>query len=184
MNKTKKITTCALLVSSAAILVWISKLIPSPWLQGGSVTLASSVPIIAAAVIFGVKWGLCTSFVFALIQMMSGFYPPPAGTFADYTLVVLLDYILAFGVYGLAGLFCKKNKSAAVPVSGFIVMCMRYVCHILSGILIWGAYAENRSVLSYSLIYNGTYMIPEIIISTVMLVFLRKFISKKATAVR
>lgn len=179
MKKTKKLTTCALLISTATVLSWLSKLIPSPWLQGGSVTLAASVPIIAASLIFGVKWGVCTSLVFSMIQMMTGFYPPPVQNFINYLLVVLLDYVFAFGVYGLSGIFFKKNKPVTVPVSGFIVMSLRYICHILSGILIWGVYAENQSILSYSLIYNGTYMIPEIIITTVALAILSKFIMKK-----
>ncbi|MDD4690390.1 MAG: energy-coupled thiamine transporter ThiT, partial [Eubacteriales bacterium] len=46
---------------------------------------------------------------------------------------------------------------------------LRYVCHILSGVIIWGVYAEEgQSVLAYSIIYNGTYMIPEIIITTIV----------------
>lgn len=180
MNKTQKITTCAMLIAASTVLAWLSKLIPSPWLQGGSVTIASSVPIIAASIIFGTKWGLATSLVYALIQMMMGFYPPPTQTFINYLLVVVLDYILAFGVYGLAGLFYKKDKPITIPVSGCIVMCMRYVCHILSGLLIWGVYAEDQSIVAYSLTYNGSYMIPEIIITTVVLALLQKFISKKA----
>ena len=180
MNNTKKITTCALLIAASTVLAWLSKLIPSPWLQGGSVTLASSVPIIIASIMFGTKWGLTASVVYAVIQMMMGFYPPPTQTFVNYLLVVLLDYILAFGVYGLAGLFYKKDKPITIPISGFIVMCLRYVCHILSGLLIWGVYAEDQSIVAYSLGYNGSYMIPEIIITTVVLALLQKFISKKA----
>lgn len=180
MNKTKKITTCALLVSAAVVLAWLSKLIPSPWLQGGSVTLASGVPIIAASIIFGTKWGLLTSLVFALIQMMTGFYPPPVQNFTSYLLVVLLDYILAFGVYGLASLFCKKDKPNSIPIAGVIVMSARYLCHILSGLLIWGVYAENQSIIAYSVTYNGSYMLPEIIITGVALALLKKFIAKKA----
>ena len=68
-------------------------------------------------------------------------------------------------VYKLSG---KRTYSAAF--SGFVVTLLRYICHIFSGILIWGVYAkEGQSVLAYSLIYNGTYMIPEILITTVVL---------------
>ena len=171
MNTTKKLTASALLTALATVLMWVSKLLPAPWLQGGSVTLASMVPIITAGILFGTKWGLCSSLAYALIQMMFGFYPPPTQTFFSFALVILLDYVLAFGVLGLSGFFYSllRKKLFAAAVSALIVTTLRYVCHILSGILIWGVYAgEGQSVLTYSLIYNGTYMIPEIIISTVV----------------
>ena len=177
--KTKKLTTCALLVATATVLAWLSKLIPAPWLQGGSVTLASAVPIIMVSLIFGLKWGVSSSLVFAIIQMMTGFYPPPAQNFIDYLLVILIDYIIAFGVFGIACVFRRKNIPFSIPFSGFMVTVMRYICHIISGLLIWGVYAgEGQSVLIYSLVYNGTYMIPEIIITTSVLALISGFIAK------
>jgi len=177
MKTTKKLTTSALLVALATVLMLLSKIIPTPWLQGGSITLASMVPIILAGIMFGTKWGLCTSLVYALLQMMFGFYPPPTQTFIYFVLVVFLDYIFAFGVLGLSGTFYNLfgKKSISIPLSGFIVTFLRYICHIISGITIWGVYAaEGQSVLAYSLIYNGSYMIPEIIITTVVLALLCK----------
>jgi len=157
--------------------MWVSKLIPAPWLQGGSVTIASMVPIILVGIMFGTKWGLLSSLTYALLQMMFGFYPPPTQTFLSFVLVIFLDYIVAFGGLGLSGiiynLFGRKPLSAGI--AAFTVTLLRYVCHILSGILIWGVYAgEGQSVFSYSLIYNGTYMIPEIIISTVVTTLILK----------
>ena len=183
MNTTKKLTFSALMTALATVLMLISKMIPAPWLQGGSITLASMVPIIIVGIIYGTKWGLCASLSFALIQMMFGFYPPPTQTFLYFLLVVLLDYIFAFGVLGLSGTIYNVlgKKNFAIPVSAFLVTLLRYICHILSGILIWGVYAEEgQSVLAYSLIYNGSYMIPEIIISTIVtsLIFNIKFLKK------
>ena len=171
MKTTKKITVSALMIALATVLMWVSKLIPAPWMQGGSVTLASMVPVITVGILLGTKWGLFASVAYALLQMMFGFYPPPTQTFFNFALVVLLDYIFAFGVLGLSGLFYKMlgKKYFAIPISAFIVTLLRYICHIFSGILIWGVYAgEGQSVLIYSLLYNGSYMIPEIIISTVV----------------
>ena len=183
MNTTKKITTCALLIALATILMLLSKIIPSPWLQGGSVTLASMVPIIFASILFGTKWGLCASLVYAIIQMIFGFYPPPTQTLLNFLLVVLLDYIVAYGVLGLSHIIYSltgKTKFSIIFAS-FTVSALRYICHIISGILIWGVYAEEgQSVLIYSIIYNGSYMIPEIIITTVVtaLIFNIKHIKK------
>ncbi len=181
MSKTKKLTVSAIMVALATVLVIISKLIPAPWLQGGSITLASMVPIIAASIILDFKWGILTGIVFSIIQMMTGFYPPPTQNFLNFFLVVMLDYVVAFGVLGLAGTFYRlmHKKSWAIAISGVIVTTLRYVCHILSGILIWGVYAEEgQTVFAYSLTYNGSYMIPEIIITGVVLSLLSKFIIK------
>lgn len=183
MNTTKKLTTSALMTALATVLMWVSKLIPAPWLQGGSVTLASMVPIICVGILFGTKWGLCSSLAYALIQMMFGFYPPPTQTFLNFALVILLDYVFAFGVLGLSGAVYKASgkKFFSVALSAFTVTLLRYICHILSGILIWGVYAEEgQTVLAYSLVYNGTYMIPEIVISTVVagLIFKSKILRK------
>ncbi len=178
MKRTKKLTTCALLIATSIILALISKLIPSPFLQGGSVTFASAVPIIMASILFGLKWGLATSVSYAFLQLISGFYPPPTQNLLSFFLVVMLDYIIAFGVYGIACLFYKKDKPVTISLCGFIVTTLRFICHILSGVLIWGVYAEEgQSVFSYSLIYNGSYMVPEIIITTVTLWILTKFIT-------
>ena len=182
MSKTKKLTISAIMVALSAVLVIISKLIPAPWLQGGSITLASMVPIIAASIILGTKWGVVCGFVFSLIQMMTGFYPPPTQTFLNFVLVVLLDYVIAFGVLGLAGMFYRMlgKKVWSVTISGVIVTFLRYICHILSGIFIWGVYAEEgQTVLAYSITYNGSYMIPEIIITGVVLSLISNMILKQ-----
>lgn len=181
MSKTKKLTLCAVMVALATVLALVSKIIPAPWLQGGSITIASMVPIIVVSIVAGTKWGVLSAFVYSLIQMMTGFYPPPTQTLLYFILVVVLDYVAAFGVLGLAGFFCDMlgRKNWAVPVSGAIVALGRYICHIISGILIWGVYAEEgQSVLAYSLIYNGSYMVPEIIITAVALVALTPVIKR------
>lgn len=175
MNTTKKLTASALMIALATVLMWVSKLIPAPWAQGGSVTLASMVPIILTGIMFGTKWGLCSSFAYALIQMLFGFTPPPARTLLGFIAVILLDYLFAYGVLGLGGFFYRLFGSKSAP-AGFAVTFLRYVCHIISGVVIWGIYAkEGQSVFLYSLIYNGTYMLPEIIITTLTLSFLEHF---------
>jgi len=171
MKKSFKLTVSAIMVALAFVLAWVSKIIPSPWLQGGSVTIASAVPIIVVSLMCGNGWGILASFVYAILQMMTGFYAPPTPDFVSFLLVILFDYVFAFGVYGIAGVFYNTmgKKNFAIPVSGCIVMILRYICHIVSGIFIWGVYAEGQTVLAYSVTYNGGYMIPEIIITTAVL---------------
>ena len=183
MSKTKKLTVSAVLIALAFSLMMLSKALPAPWLQGGSVTLASMVPIILISVLLGTKWGLLSGFVYALLQMMTGFYPPPAPSFLSLVAVIFLDYVGAFSVLGLANFFSRLlgGKPWTIPVSGAIVTGIRYIFHILSGILIWGVYAEGESVFLYSLTYNGSYMIPEIIITTIVLAIVGPKIREKFT---
>ena len=178
MSKSKKLTLCAMLVALSFTLMLISKLIPAPWLQGGNITIASMVPIIAVSLLLGTKWGILSGFVFSLLQLITGFYPPPAQNFISFFLAVMLDYILAFSCLGLAHFFYSVSgkKKWAVGFSGFAVTIIRYICHILSGLVVWGVYAGDNSVLVYSVVYNGTYMIPEIIITTVTLSFLSRWL--------
>lgn len=181
MTKTRKLTTSAVLIAMSAVLMMISKMLPMVWMQGGSVTIASMVPIIAISLIIDCKWGILSGVVFAIIQMMTGFAPPPTADLMNFVLVIFLDYIAAFGVPGTAGAFYKilGGRIWAVPVSGVISVALRYICHIVSGVLIWGVYAEEgQSVLAYSVIYNGGYMVPEIIITGTVLAVLAKFITK------
>ncbi|MBE7012817.1 MAG: energy-coupled thiamine transporter ThiT [Ruminococcaceae bacterium] len=181
MTKTKKITLSAILVAMATVLAMISKIIPAPWLQGGSVTIASMVPIILVSIIIDCRWGVLAAIVYSLIQMLTGFYPPPTQTFFNFFLVIFLDYIAAFGFLGFAGAVYRATgcKKWSAPLAGITVTAARYVSHILSGILIWGVYAEEgQSVLAYSLIYNGTYMIPEIIITAIVLTALTPIFKK------
>ena len=181
MSKTKKLILSAVMASLSFALVLASKLLPSPWTQGGSITIASMTPIILASILLGTKWGILSGLVFSLIQMITGFYLPPVTTFLTFIAVILLDYILPFSVLGLAGFFAKLtgNKIWSIPLSGTIVTFLRYILHTLSGIIIWGAFTDAESVPIYSIVYNGSYMIPEIIITTTVLAVIAPKINNK-----
>ncbi len=173
MTKTKKLTLSASMTALSFVLVMVSKVLPGPWAEGGGITLGSMVPIIVVSLILGTKWGLLSGFAFSLIQMITGFYLPPVTTFLSLVGVLFLDYVFAFSILGTADFFAKLmgNKIWAIPLSGTIVTGIRYIMHILSGLLIWGAFADTENVFWYALLYNGSYMIPEMIITTVVLSF-------------
>ena len=118
-----------------------------------------------------------------LVSMVMGFYPPPVTTFINYVLVVLLAYVLAFSLIGLARLFAKAirgNRILSVGFGSFVAVFCRLVCHVLSGVLIWGCYApEGMSVWAYSIGYNGSYMICETIVSTVVMCLLASVLDFK-----
>ena len=65
-----------------------------------------------------------------------------------------------------------KNDSIAIALGGAVVTTIRFICHFISGATIWKDYADGAPVLEYSLKYNASYMLPELIITIVGLVVL------------
>jgi thiamine transporter len=135
--------------------------------QGGSITLASMVPIIWLALRRGPKVGVITGIIYGLIQFAMMPYIAPATNPLIAGIQVLLDYPIAFGVLGLAGYFPKYPAvGAAVGVA------LRFVMSFISGAFIWASiYAPGLDPYVYSAVYNGSYMLPELII-TVFVIFL------------
>jgi len=132
--------------------------------QGGSITLASMVPIIWLALRRGPKIGLTAGFIYGLVQLvvMPHIYFLPQ---------VLLDYSLAFGCLGLAGFFQKRWALTGVVVA----ITGRFVMHLISGALFFASYAPaGMNPWVYSGIYNGSYLLPELVISLFVILLLQK----------
>ena len=97
-------------------------------------------------------------------------------------LVIGLDYVLAFGVLGLAGTIAKpiRNQYVAAAAGTGLVLLLRYACHVASGILIWDSYAPpGQPVWLYSVVYNATYMVPELLITTAVMLLLTKYVKPR-----
>ena len=157
---TKVLTEVAILVALATVLSYI-RFVVFP--QGGSVTLASMVPLIILSYRRGWRVGIFACLVYGLIQ----FYQDPwMLNWAQF----ILEYPVAFGVIGLAGLFKGKELIGAVVGLG-----SRFLAHTLAGVVFWSEYAPpGMSPILYSIIYNGSYMLPEIVISGVFVYALVK----------
>lgn len=192
--KTRRLTESALLIALGTVLALLTNYIPFLNLPyGGSVTIFSMVPLIILSFRYGIGWGFFSGIVFGILQMAIG---ATTGVFAGAELYVvifsiLLDYILAFAVVGLAGMFRNKigNPFVSIGVGSLIVCLLRYLTHVVSGAVLFGSYAEwyfteggfptdaGASILSsfsgtalswvYSVVYNAMYMIPETIITVV-----------------
>jgi len=175
-TNTKKITQGAIMIALAVVLSMFAVFkLPN----GGSITVASMAPIILYSMMYDFKWSLLTSIVYACIQMIIGFYPPPAQDLLSFVLVIMLDYIIAFGVIGFAGLIAGrfKNKITGAGIATVIVLLIRLLCHFISGIVIWSSYApEGQPVWLYSLLYNGSYMSGEIVITSIAIMLLIKYL--------
>ena len=140
---------------------------------GGTITV-SMLPIAYYSYRRGAAWGLGTGFVYAILQIILGFYVPPANTWWAVMLCVLLDYIMAFTVVGSADLFAKlfgKFRLTGYCVGAVSVCVIRFVSSFLSGVILWSNYApEGMNVWLYSLIYNGSYMLPTTILTGIFAV--------------
>ncbi len=172
-SKTRILVECALMIALGTVLANIKIY---ELANGGSVTLFSMLPFILISFRHGVKWGLFTGFVNSLLQMLLGFYAPPAPGLLPLVGMILLDYVLAFSLLGLACVFAKpfSNRLVGVGVGTFAVCLIRFLCSFLSGVLIWGNLSEGLPAWTYSLLYNGSYMLPETILTTVAAVLLVK----------
>ena len=159
-SKTRTLVECALMIALGTVLANI-KIYELP--NGGSITLFSMLPFIMISFRHGVKWGLFTGFVNSLLQMLLGFYAPPAPGLLPLVGMILLDYVLAFGVMGIAGL--GRGKPHGIFWGSVLGGAARFVVHYISGITIYkilapteifGTVFDNPAL--YSLIYNGSYV--------------------------
>jgi thiamine transporter len=131
--------------------------------QGGTVTLASMVPLLWFTLRRGPRWGVEAGIVYGLVHMViSGdiYYPAQ----------IILDYPLAFGALGLAGFFTNR------PLLGVGVGILgRFICHFISGVVFFSQYAwEGWNVIAYSAAYNATYLVPEFVVSVIIIFILLK----------
>ena len=191
---TERLAVTAVMIALASVL---SIFQPLQLPQGGGITIMSMLPMILVAYRYGMLWGLGSSFIYSVIQMFLGF-----GTVTAFfmpgddqqvwwkaVLIVFMDYILAYTAMCLGGLFRKSaNPSVALCLGAVVALSARYLVHIISGAVFFGAWAEwwftdvmagdfGASVLEtysgfglaafYSVVYNGLYMIPEIILTSI-----------------
>ena len=164
-NSTRVLVESAIMVALSTVLS-ILKLVEMPC--GGSVTFAQMLPIIVLSYRHGLKAGMGSGLVFAVIQQLLGlkyisYFTTPASIIA----LILLDYILAFVFVGLGGIFRRrvKNQALAMTLGALTVCFIRYICHTVSGCTIWaGLSIPDSAALIYSLGYNATYMVPETIV--------------------
>ena len=199
-NKTKKLTESAMLLSVAIVLELCSKMFIPELPFGGQLTLASMLPVVLISYRHGVRWGLVSGLAYAMIEMAIGARTVTAafqpGYFGDGTLILnalimcALDYLVAFTVLGLGGIFRDRieNRRKALLGGTVLALSCRYLTHTLSGYILFSGWAEwfftqegfpawggslvsslNPGMLGllYSVVYNGMYMIPEILITAV-----------------
>ncbi len=151
----RAVVEAGILIALAAVLSMI-KVYHAP--QGGSVTAGSMVPVIIVALRWGPKIGVLAGIAYGFVQQLIEPY-------IVHPVQMLLDYQVAFGVLGLAGFFRKSPAiGAAIGIAG------RFVSHVAAGVVFFASYAPaGTSPLVYSLAYNASYLVPEVVISAVVI---------------
>ena len=148
---------------------------------GGSVTLLSMLPVCMVSIVYGTRTGLAASFAYALIQLGLGM---PAAMSWGMTPVmwagsIIFDYLLAFSVLGLSGTFRKFGNGGIV--GGVAMVCaMRFLSHVISGAVFLSEWMPETfsDPFVYSVCYNGAFMLPELILTTVSVVFVYRPVLK------
>ena len=119
--------------------------------NGGSVTFASMLPLMIFAYIFGARKGLFAGVIYGVLQFLQS---PQL----YQGMQVLLDYPIAFGAIGLAGIFKNvniKNNFVKFMLGALVAVSLRYFAHVLSGYYVFSSWAwEGYGALAYSLVYN------------------------------
>jgi thiamine transporter len=183
MKNTKKLAMSAMLVALSAVLAVISMMVPLQLPFGGSVTLASMLPIMLISVKYGIKIGLPTAFVYSLLQLLQAFMEgdvfPYCETILTFTVCLLFDYVVPFTILGISGVFKNtklfKNKEIAVYVGITLAVVLRFFCHFITGVAIWGQWApEGMGKFLYSFLYNGSFLSVDFAICLVLAVLMMR----------
>ena len=166
-------TECSIMIALSTVLSLI-KLAELPY--GGSVTVASMLPIAIAVFRHGGKWGFACAAVNAFVQMLLGLNNfSYFTTWQSIVALAIFDYVLAFAVFSLSGCFKKlvKNQAVAMLLGVLLASILRYGCHVISGATVWaGLSIPSEAALIYSLSYNATYMIPETLVLAVSTLYI------------
>lgn len=206
-KQTKRLTESGMLLALAIVLELVSKFFIPEMPFGGQITIVSMLPVVLISYRHGIKWGLVSGITYACLEMVLGAKTVAAafqpGYFGDgvmigYALLMcLMDYLLAFTAIGLGGIFRNKIKNPGVSLmcGSLVALGLRYLCHFVSGYLLFGAWAEwfftqdgfpawgsslveslSPTVLSvvYSLVYSGVYMIPEMVFTAIAALLLAR----------
>jgi len=161
----------AAMAALAFVLDFVQGLLPKIGIAGGSIGIAM-LPIMFISLRRGAIQGLVTGLIVSCLQLIgTSMYIIPG----DLAIIqVALDYFLAYTLVGLTGLFTpwfknvtsSKDKVIVASVACIIGGLAKFMAHFLSGVIFWANNEYVGGPIVYSIIYNGSYMLPNIIICT------------------
>lgn len=171
--KLKALTEGAIMVALAQVLGYV-KLFSLP--NGGSITL-NMLPIFIYCARWGFGYGMLSSFLLGLLQLTLD------GAFAWGWQSIIGDYLLAYGIIGIAGLFCKKKNGF---LTGIVFGTLaRFLIAWIVGAVVWGEYMPENffgmtmtSPWFYSALYNGSYLLADMILCLIVGLILYKTLNE------
>lgn len=177
---TRLLTEIALVSAIAFVLdVFQSGLFRGMFPNGGSIGIAM-LPILIITFRRGFLTGLIASFVLSFLQMLGGVYAI-ASSWYLVLLQIMLDYIISYPLVSFAGVFYKKfhqseNKKKQINyliIGTTLGGILKLLSHYLAGVIFWSSSCPENFIggpYLFSLVYNGGYMIPNIILNAILLV--------------
>ena len=179
--RNKKITIlaeCAVMVALAFVLSY-ARIGKMP--LGGSITVASMLPIMLISIKYGNVIGLGTAFVYSATQLLQAVIDndvfPACETLTTLVICVLFDYVFPFTILGLAGAFMKLKKIRHTEIRAYIgiitVVIARFLSHFVTGVAIWGQWApDGMGKYLYSFLYNGSFLSVDFLICIIVTVMM------------
>ena len=151
--------------------------------MGGTVTPASTLPIIVYGVAFGPFWGFVIAFIFSLLQLIGGWLVTPFQVFLDYTIGYTALGFAGFAAIKtgsrskLSGALDRFRNASLLKIIGFtfVAYLVRWLGSVASGVIFYSEYAAEAgydSALVYSMVYNGSFLLADLAILAVVLVVL------------
>ena len=122
----RRLVECAVLIAIGTVLSLFE--FSGPWALGGGITVCSMLPLVLICHRHGTKWGISSALVYGVLQMFLGMKNVMYGrNFWEVLAIILLDYVVAFGVIGLAGIFdkCIKNRPVSIAVGSVFATLLR-----------------------------------------------------------
>jgi thiamine transporter len=167
-NTTLRLVLSAVMIGLATVLS-ILKVFEMP--LGGSITFCSMLPIMLIGYRYGVRWGLLTGFTFAVIKLLLDLGQVLTWGLTPTAVVasIVFDYLIAFTVLGMSGIY---GRGFIKYVLGMVtVVILRFVSHVISGVTAYASWLPadwHNHLWLYSIVYNGTYLLPDLIICLIV----------------
>jgi len=155
----KQLAFSAMAITLAVVTSTFMKFARLPY--GGSITFFSMFFICFIGYLYGTRAGVLAGIAFGFINL---FLDPVI----MHPVQLLLDYPIAFGCLGLAGVFSKSKYGL---VKGYVFGVIgRYICHVITGCIFFYMYApKGWNTFLYSLAYNASYIVPEAVVTVIIL---------------
>lgn len=161
------------------------QILSGPFYNGGSIGIAGIVILI-----IGYRRGflpaLLTGLLMGILDLVDGFYSI-AGSWYYAFLQVCLDYVISYAIVAVGIIFKnsyeKSNKISFLVLSGVLGLFCKFLAHFIAGITFWKITAPSGIPLLgmdignpyiYSFLYNGSYMFPSLILTTILFVVIVK----------